>query len=129
MISLFMMYVLFWYTSVTKALTRLQQLSYRNDKYQRDLKKAWWIQPYGDLVILMLSYFAYMVDGNHQSSIYLLMIMGISFFFYQRQHRQTGCSFHNTTHFHSAYLRSLVIRQLYNSFLSGARFSTMYTKI
>lgn len=89
MISLFMMYVLFWYTSVTKALTRLQQLSYRNDKYQRDLKKAWWIQPYGDLVILMLSYFAYMVDGNHQSSIYLLMIMGISFFFYQRQHRQT----------------------------------------
>lgn len=83
MISLLLVYIGLWYTSVTNALAYLQQVSYRSDKYQKDLKKGWWFYPYRFTLILFLCYGCYMIHHQHMDTIYLLLLMCIAFYFYR----------------------------------------------
>ena len=83
MISLFIVYLMFWYTSVVQAMTRLQQLSYRKHRYQKDLKKGWWYKPKACIYYLFFSYICLLVSPSKQYSLLLLWMMCLSFILYR----------------------------------------------
>lgn len=85
--SLYLLYLVFWYTSVVSALTRLQQLSYRSQRYRVDLKKGWWLKPKACIGFLLFTLVCFLVEAHKRLPIYLLWMMCLSFILY-RYHQQ-----------------------------------------